>query len=202
MMIAFIKGKVSQITEEGLIIDVGGIGILTLAPLAMLNPRPILGEEIFLHTHMQIREDNWQLFGFQSPEQLAVFKYLIGVSGVGAKTALAILNTLNPGLIAQAVTNNDYNLFCSVPGIGKKTAQRLALELRDKLGNWQSNAEDIPSTGNAYPTANSELFAALNQLGFSMVESRALALAASEKLGPGADTNSLLKESLRLAAKG
>ena len=90
-MIAFIRGEIVQIEEDGLVIENNGVGLFVLAPLSMMQPLPPLGGSVFLHTHLQIREDAWQLFGFPEKEQLTVFRYLLAVSGVGAKTALARL---------------------------------------------------------------------------------------------------------------
>lgn len=84
-MIAFIKGKIYSLENEGLIIELNGMGIMVLAPMAMLKPQPIVGEEIFLFTHLQVREDSWQLFAFPTREEIDVFRLLIGVSGVGVK---------------------------------------------------------------------------------------------------------------------
>lgn len=201
-MIAFVRGTVQAMMEDGVVIDIGGIGLLVHAPLAMMSPRPVQGQELFLYTYTHIREDNWQLFGFSTQEQLEIFRFLIGVSGIGAKTALGVINTLNPSTIASAVVNNDHGTFCSVPGIGKKTAQRLALELKDKIAAWSGTTVVSPSSGYVPASNDAELLAALGQLGYGASESRSLAMQAMSKLGNEAETNQLLKEALRLAAKG
>jgi Holliday junction DNA helicase RuvA len=197
-MLAFIKGKVHSIEEEILVLDLNGLGFSVLTPFAMLQPSPVVGEEVFLHTHLQIRDDAWQIFGFPRQDQLQIFRYLLGISGIGAKTALAVLNTLSIPQIVAAANHNDTQLFCTVPGIGKKTAQRLILELKDKVGSWGGDEVEItamPASGDG------DLLAALSQLGFGAAESRALALQAIEKLGQEAETGHLLKEALRLAAR-
>lgn len=198
-MIAFLRGKVFAIEEESIVVETGGFGISVMAPLAMMRPLPAVGEEIFLHTHLQVREDGWLLFGFPNHEQLEIFRYLLSVSGIGAKTSLAIVNALSADKIAAACSKGDYNSFCTVSGVGKKTAQRIVLELKDKFAKWQGTetAEDfIPDF-----YTDQDLLDALVNLGFGAAESRALAAKATAKLGKEADTNSLIKEALRMAAK-
>lgn len=201
-MIAFIRGEIAQIEEDGLVIENNGMGLFVLAPLAMMQPLPPLGGAVFLHTHLQIREDAWQLFGFPEKEQLTVFRYLLAVSGVGAKTALALLNTLSIRQIANALAQNNPDAFCSAPGIGKKTAQRLVLELRDKMREW---AEPLDAPTASAPMAAAALdedaLSALRQLGFLATEARSLVLDATRQLGETATSDELLKEALRLAAR-
>jgi len=198
-MIAFVRGKVFAIEEDTIIVETGGFGISVMAPLAMMRPLPSVGEDIFLHTHLQVREDGWLLFGFPNHEQLEIFRYLLSVSGIGAKTSLSIVNALTADKIASACAQGDYNSFCTVSGVGKKTAQRIVLELKDKFASWQGaeGAEDfIPNF-----RADQDLLDALVNLGFGPAESRALAAKAAAKLGKEADTNTLIKEALRMAAK-
>jgi len=148
---------------------------------------------------MQVREDGWLIFGFPNREQLEIFRYLLGVSGIGAKTALSIVNALSADRIATACSKGDYESFCTVPGVGKKTAQRLILELKDKFAKWQGESAEE----NYLPDFNpdQDLIEALSNLGFGAAESRAMAAKAAAKLGKEADTNSLIKEALRMAAK-
>ncbi|MDD2220480.1 MAG: Holliday junction branch migration protein RuvA [Clostridia bacterium] len=201
-MIAFVRGRLSAIEDDCLIIDNNGIGLTVFAPLAMIDPRPAVGDELFLHTYLQVREDSWNLFGFSQKEQLKTFKLLIGVSGVGAKTALAVLNVLAVGTIAAAVSSNDYNAFCAVPGVGKKTAQRLTLELKDKITFAEDSlsAEDFGAT-KAVSSADNDVLAALLQLGFSATEARSLVIKAQQSLPEGSDNETLLMSAIRLSAR-
>ncbi|MDD4798954.1 MAG: Holliday junction branch migration protein RuvA [Clostridia bacterium] len=201
-MIAFVRGRLSAIEDDCLIIDNNGIGLTVFAPLAMIDPRPAVGDELFLHTYLQVREDSWNLFGFSQKEQLKTFKLLIGVSGVGAKTALAVLNVLAVGTIAAAVSSNDYNVFCAVPGVGKKTAQRLTLELKDKITFAEDSlsAEDFGAT-KAVSSADNDVLAALLQLGFSATEARSLVIKAQQSLPEGSDNETLLMSAIRLSAR-
>ena len=202
-MIAFINGKVAYVSDDEIQIDVNGIGFSVLVPINTFKPLPIVDEEIMLFTHLQIREDAWQLFGFPEKEQLDLFKNLISVSGIGAKTALGIINNLSIGSIIHAVLNSDTDAFCKAPGVGKKTAQRVVLELKDKL---KSKWPEYQTADNSQPLStntsiDNDLVTALNQLGYSATESRSLALKASQNLGPNADSSQLLKEALKLSLK-
>ena len=201
-MIAFVRGLLSAIEDDCLIIDNNGIGLAVFAPLNMLDPRPAIGEEVFLYTHLQVREDSWSLFGFPEREQLKTFRLLIGISGIGAKTALAILNMLAVGTIAAAVSANDINAFCAVPGVGKKTAQRLTLELKDKLA-FADGYLEAQSSGfsKASATADNDVLAALLQLGFSSTEARSLVFKAQQSLPEGSDNETVLMAAIRLSAR-
>ncbi|MCL2817220.1 MAG: Holliday junction branch migration protein RuvA [Clostridiales bacterium] len=197
MMLAFVNGKVFAAEEGALIVEVGGLGLTVQAPLAMTRPLPRVGESVMLYTYLQVREDAWMLFGFAEREQLEVFKMLFSVSGIGAKTALAVLNALPAAAVAQAVRQGDAGRFCTVPGVGKKTAERLILELKDKFGKARDEETGLPPV----LPVNDDLLAALAQLGYGGAEARALAVAAVEKCGPGANASTLIIEALRLAAK-
>lgn len=200
-MIAFLKGKVAALREDEVQVDVNGVGFSVLVPINTFKPLPALEEEIMLFTHLQIREDAWQLFGFLKKEQLDIFRQLISVSGIGAKTALGIINSINSAAIIKAVAHNDVNIFCTAPGVGKKTAQRLVLELKDKLGKWALDDGEGITPEAISASFDSDLLAALSQLGYSPAESRSLAMKAMQKLGPEADSGSLLKEALKLSLK-
>ncbi len=196
-MIAFVKGLVTEITEDGMVLDVGGVGIGLLAPLTQLQPAPVIGEPYFLHTHLQVREDAWTLFGFSDREQLTMFRLLLNVSGIGAKSALAIVDHISTGRFGSAVEDKDLKTFTSVPGIGKKTAERILLELKDKVDAFGREAAE-PAPG-PEEELNSDLLAALKQLGYTATEARAFTLAAQNNLGPGAGPEQLLREALKIA---
>jgi len=119
-MIAFVHGILQDITDESLVIDIGGVGLNLLTPLHMMEKRPAIGEDVTLFTSLQVREDSWQLFGFTDKQQLGIFRALISVSGVGCKTALAILDTISTQQIINAIANDDFNCFCAVSGVGQK----------------------------------------------------------------------------------
>ena len=132
-MIAFIKGTVDSLSEGKMILESHGIGYELNIPASMFDAGVREGEELKIYTHMSVREDGISLFGFLSREDLEIYRMLIGVSGIGPKAALAVLSTLTADNLRFAVLSEDVQAIAKTPGIGKKTAQKLILELKDKL---------------------------------------------------------------------
>lgn len=132
-MIASLKGIVLSKKPEGVVVEVGGIGYHVSVPLCSLGDISEIGEAIFLHTYTHVREDALQLFGFLSEDEREVFVTLIGITGIGPKLALAILSGMPAQRFIEAVHNEDVSLLTTIPGLGKKTAARLILELKGKL---------------------------------------------------------------------
>ncbi|NLF80829.1 MAG: Holliday junction branch migration protein RuvA [Clostridia bacterium] len=198
-MIAFVRGRVEALEEDTLTVQVGGVGLSVYVPYAMLDPYPVVGEEIMLHTHLQVRDDGWLLFGFGDREQLRLFRLLLSVTGVGAKTALAIIDKLSPLRLATAITGQQRDALTVVSGVGKKTAERILLELKDKFPATAAVAGGLPASAEAQ--LNAELLAALKQLGYTATEARALALKAEAVLGGQAAPELLLREALKIAMR-
>lgn len=199
-MIAFLRGIVSDIDTDSLVLDWNGMGLQISVPMNRLQPRPVLNETCFLHTHLQVREDAWTLYGFSEKEQLEMFRLLLNVSGIGAKTALAIVDQMNPQRFANAVLEKDVKPFTAVSGVGKKTAERILLELKDKVEAFRGEAgEDVPTEPAFSDGLNADLVAALKQLGYSPTEARAFALGAQKALGADASPEGLLREALKIA---
>jgi Holliday junction DNA helicase RuvA len=165
-MIATISGEITQVEDNALIIETGGVGLRVFIPKP-LRERSKAGERIFLHTHLVIREDDWKLFGFEFQADRELFTILLGVDGVGARTAMAVVSTLNIDTVQRAVFNNEPDLLNRVPGVGKKTAQKIVLYLHDKL-KPASGLEKIATMSDA----DSEVLAALTALGYSVVEAQ------------------------------
>jgi Holliday junction DNA helicase RuvA len=165
-MIATINGEVNQIEENAIIIETGGVGLRVFVPKP-LRERTKAGEAIFLFTHLVIREDDWKLFGFESQADRELFTTLLGVDGVGPRTALAVLSTLNLETVQRAVFSEEPELLSRVPGVGKKTAQKMVLYLHDRL-KPVSGLERIASMSDT----DSEVLAALTALGYSVVEAQ------------------------------
>jgi len=166
-MIASIKGEIKEKDEGSLVIEIGGIGLKVFAAqriCSSFNP----GEHISLFTYLVVREDNLSLFGFEDQEERELFQQLIKVSGVGPRTAMAILSTLSVEKIYQAVIEEKPVLFNQVPGIGSKTAQKLVLLLKDKL---KETGRNINLT--SIRDIHMELLDALTGLGYSIVEAQA-----------------------------
>ena len=131
-MIYRLRGTLVEKDTEGVVIDVGGVGYRSSASLATLRALPSLGEECVIHTRLVVREDAMLLFGFAEREERAAFDVLTGVSKVGPKLAISILSSMSPQEVSEAVARGDVIKLSSVPGLGKKTAERLVLELRGK----------------------------------------------------------------------
>jgi Holliday junction DNA helicase RuvA len=165
-MIATIRGEITQVEDNALIIETGGVGLRVFIPKP-LRELSKAGERVFLHTHLVIREDDWKLFGFEFQADRELFTMLLGVDGVGARTALAVVSTLNIDTVQRAVFNNEPDLLNRVPGVGKKTAQKIVLYLHDKL-KPASGLEKIATMSDA----DSEVLAALTALGYSVVEAQ------------------------------
>lgn len=132
-MYAYIKGSLEQKTNNFVVIDVGGIGYRIFMSSKAIENVGALGEQVKIYTHYHVREDNISLYGFNSNEELRMFELLISVSGIGAKSAIAMLSEISPSSFALAVISDDISKLVKVPGIGKKTAARIVLELKDKL---------------------------------------------------------------------
>ena len=135
-MIASLKGIVQNKKPEGIIVDVNGIGYHVNIPLCNLGDIPEPGESVFFHTYTHVREDALQLFGFLSEEERKVFTTLIGISGIGPKLGLTILSGMPVQRFIETVHNEDVSLLTTIPGLGKKTASRLVLELKGKLPDF------------------------------------------------------------------
>jgi Holliday junction DNA helicase RuvA len=165
-MIATIRGEITQVEENAIIIETGGVGLRVFVP-KQLRERTKAGEAIFLFTHLVIREDDWKLFGFESQSDRELFTTLLGVDGIGPRIALAVLSTLNLETVQRAVFNEEPDLLSRVPGIGKKTAQKMVLYLHDRL-KPVSGLEKIATMSDV----DSEVLAALTALGYSVVEAQ------------------------------
>lgn len=166
-MIATLRGEISQIEENALILEVGGVGLRVLVP-APLRTKAKAGEKVLLFTHLQVREDALTLYGFESQSDRELFNILLGVDGVGPKVALSVLSTMTLDAIQRAVFADEPEVLSRVPGVGKKTAQKMGLHLKDKL-----KPTDTLSQVASMTDKDSEVLAALTALGYSVVEAQA-----------------------------
>ena len=165
-MIATLRGEITQKEEDSLIVEVGGIGIRVHVP-ATLRERMNVGENVFFYTHFVVREDAMSLYGFETQGDRELYSLLLSVNRVGPKLALAILSSLSIDTVQRAVFNEEYDILNRVPGVGKKTAQRIVLSLQDKL-----KPTDALEQVAAMSDADSEVLAALTALGYSVVEAQ------------------------------
>lgn len=166
-MIARLSGTVWSIGENHVIVRAGGIGFQVQVPSGVLAQLDSVGQPVELFTHLNVRENELALYGFLTEEELALFKLLLSISGIGPKVALALLGTVSPDALRQAVVQEEPGLLSRVPGIGPKTARAIIFHLKDKL---------IPAGAAAAPLlsdADAEVIAALTGLGFSLVEAQA-----------------------------
>ncbi|MFC1954989.1 Holliday junction branch migration protein RuvA [Chloroflexota bacterium] len=164
-MISSLHGKLESLGGDGAIINVGGIGFQIYMPTSTLSTLGKAGDEVHLHTHLHLREDNVTLYGFASAEELALFQTLLGVSGLGPKLALAMLSAMNVEQLTMAIVTGSVDLLTIVPGVGKKVASRIILELKEKIGaGWVST----PATQIAQE--NTDVLTALTTLGYSAAE--------------------------------
>ncbi len=199
-MVSYVRGELVAIEEEKVIIDVNGVGFGIFMPAQSMNYLPQIGEEVRLHTYMNVREDAIQLFGFLTKDDLKVFKLVIGVSGIGPKGGLSILSQLSPDDLRFAVMANDSKAIAKAPGIGKKTAEKLIIELKDKLSiedvlNKVDDNEIIVANTGASNEIQAEAVQALVALGYGNTES----MKAVKKVQM--DENTTVEEVLKLALK-
>jgi len=163
-MIATLEGILEHHGNDSIIINVSGIGFRVYVPSSTLSRLGDVKGKVSLYTHLHVREDNISLYGFVSSEELALFKNLISVSGIGAKLGLAILSALRPEQIVMAITSGDIDLLSQAPGVGKKMASRLIVELKGKLEKeWKEVALPLAPE-------SADVIAALIGLGYSLTE--------------------------------
>jgi Holliday junction DNA helicase RuvA len=182
-MIARLRGKRVAAGPDGVVVDVGGVGYLVHATPSVLR----LGEELTVETYLHVREDALQLYGFATAEERLLFVHLLSVNGVGPKVALAIVSGSTPAELRKAIALEDTKRFEAIPGIGKKTAQRVVLELKEKLGAL----EPVRSAPDALGARD-----ALVELGYTVVDAEK-ALAAVD---PALSAEERVREALRIAA--
>ncbi|MFN2187329.1 MAG: Holliday junction branch migration protein RuvA [Candidatus Promineifilaceae bacterium] len=161
------SGKIQRIGKDHVTIDVGGVGFRVFAPRNVLEQAGAIGRPISLHTHLVVREQELALYGFESADDLALFEILLDVNGVGPKVGLSILSTLSPEVIRGAIAREDTAVLQRVPGIGKKTAERIMFQLRDKL-DYTAEISEVPFM----PDVDADLIDVLTSLGFSIVEAQ------------------------------
>lgn len=165
-MIAALRGILEARTEDSLIVEVGGVSYRVYAPTSTLSRAGAVGDTIKLFTYLYVREDAIALYGFQTPQERELFQLLLSVSGIGPKAALALLSAYPAETLKQAIAGGDVDLLTRVPGIGKKTAGRLVLDLRGKL-DWDK------LTAPPLSPADAEVLTALTNLGYTIAEAQA-----------------------------
>jgi len=180
-MIARLRGTILSVKPPSVVIDVNGVGYRVMCSQAALDKCEV-GRNADLHTHMMVREDDVSLYGFASEDEVALFLQLLSVQGVGARTAIAMLSKLSPETLRAAIANGQIDTLSRVPGIGKKTAEKIVFALRGKLGGMDA----APGGFTAAPlsSVDAEVISALTSLGYSIAEAQAAlgAIPREEKL--------------------
>ncbi len=194
-MISYVRGVLDSKEPEHIIVDVNGMGYEIFVPLSTYQKLPPVGSQVKLHTHHHIREDAMSLYGFLSAEEKEVFELVLTISGIGAKVALSILSFITVNEFRLAVAQSDLKTLTKIPGIGKKTAERMILELKDKIGRIHIDEKmakllEMASTNDAV--------SALLNLGASQSAAEYAVYRAERLLGEGAKLEDLLSHALKL----
>jgi len=197
-MIARLTGTLAELAADGAVIDVAGVGYLVQMSGRTLDALGGVGAEVMILTELQVREDQWTLFGFGSAAERHSFRALTSIQGVGGRLALAILSALSPDELAGAVANGDKAMIGRANGVVPKLAQRITNELAGKLGAPGLGAALAPA---AKATAAQDALSALANLGFKPMEASSAVAAASADLGPDATLDALVRLALKKAAK-
>lgn len=199
-MYSYIKGELAEVNTDHIVIDVGGIGYMIYIPVQSLNYLPGIGEMLKVHTYLYMREDAMILYGFLTKDDLEMFKLLITVSGIGPKGGLAVLSTLSSDDLRFAVLSGDSKAISKAPGIGSKTAQRVIIDLKDKLSledafekKLEHENEKINVSSNSQ--VKNDAVMALNALGYSSTES--LKAVSKVEMTDDMDVEDVLKAALK-----
>lgn len=203
-MIAYVNGILESIEEGNAVIDVGGVGINVNISGSTMDRMPGVGEAVRLYTYTSVKEDSFSLFGFLSRDELSLFKMLITVNGIGPKAGLSILSVMTPDDLRFAIMSGDTKAISSAPGVGRKTAERITLELRDKLKVTQedmlrpSGVVTLDDLTGGEASARDEAVAALVALGYNSTDSmKAVRKVIKADESAASDTEALLKLALK-----
>ncbi len=207
-MIGRLQGILLSKGDAEVLLDVHGVGYEVEVPASTLYQLPEPGQTLVLHTHFVVREDAQHLYGFLELKERSLFRLLIKVNGIGPKLALGIMSGMDSARFAAAVAKHDVNMLVKLPGVGRKTAERLIIEMRDKLPHWELEYGTTPKTAVAGSPASNDTFqeaeAALISLGYKPQEaSRAVVHAASQLEGGEQDpgTEQLIRVALKSLAR-
>lgn len=204
-MIAYIKGEIMEVFEDRVVILNNGIGYEVFAPVLAFDSKPVAGESFELFTYLAVKEDSLTLFGFENKAQLELFNLLLSVNGVGAKTALAIENTLGYNEITHAIIFGNVQTLMKVSGIGKKSAERILLELKDKVMKIAPAAKDEPqkpAVNDIETNIRNTAISALTSLGYNGTLAKQYVERACDSLPETAGVEEIITAALKIAARG
>ena len=196
-MIAHLKGQLTYKSPEYTIVDVSGVGYQVFTPLSTYYALPDPGQTVSLRVHTRVREDELKLFGFLTEEEQTIFQKLITINKVGPKLALGILSGMSPADLISTIMNNDAARLSTIPGVGKKTAERLTLELKDKLADLALEMEHHPEAAPKQGFYDDALSALVN-LGYKKPEAEKALKTIYNQNGKDASLEELIKESLNM----
>jgi len=194
-VIAHVHGKLASVAEDHVVIEAGGVGYQIYVTPATRSRLPAAGDEVTLYTHFQLREDGMFLYGFDRAEDRAVFTMLLGVSGVGPKVAMGIMAASSADQLLMAIRHGDIKKITTLPGVGKKLAERMLLELRDKVGKFPGDEVSPPTPAGG--GVLDEAVAALVALGYSAAQADELARTAWTELGRAGAVEDIVRYSLK-----
>lgn len=198
-MIGFLKGRLAAKQPPSLLIDVGGVGYELEAPMSTFYGLPAVGEAVAVFTHLVVREDAHILYAFGTDSERRLFRGLLKVSGVGPKLALGILSGASVEDFLRTVEAEDATMLCRIPGIGRKTAERVIIEMRDNVKKLSTPTSGLPGVAlSGASSAQNEAFTALTALGYKPAEVSRLLNSVDE---PGLSTTDLIRRALKSAAK-
>ncbi len=195
-MISYVKGILSEKFTDSVVVECGGFGVEIYVPEVLVKSLPAIGESVCIYTFFKVSEDALSLYGFLNRQDLDIFKKLISVSGIGAKTALGIMSALDSFTLSQAIVSEDIKLISKAPGVGTKTAKRMILELKDKISTQDIIPREYAAESKIIHTAAyDEVLAALVVLGYKEFDAgRAISLVEDYE---DMDAESLLKQALK-----
>lgn len=196
-MYYYIKGKYITKGENFAVIEAGGIGYKIYTSAINLEKMPFSGEELLMYTHFYVREDTQDLYGFITNDEITLFLQLLSINGVGPKAALSIMSALTYEQLALAVMTNDAKTLTKAQGIGPKAAQRIILELKDKIKTTDALPEEIKTVSLEQENSQSEAVTALTVLGYSVSEAKH----AVSKVDPTLNVENIIKEALKILMK-
>lgn len=200
-MYSYIKGELVEILDDVIVVEAGQIGYNIHIPASMIDNFTGTGQEVKIYTYLQVKEDDMQLYGFLTRDDLNIFKLLLGVNGIGPKGALAVLSVMTPDDLRFAVLGEDAKSIAKAPGIGNKTAQRVILELNDKIrleDAFEAKTAHVAEGQSATSSVKNEAVQALTALGYS--SSEALKAVSGVELTEDITVEEVLKEALKQMA--
>lgn len=199
-MLAFIKGKIEEKSLKDVVIDTGNLGFRAMIPLSTYERLPDLGSEVKLYTYYQVREDSHTIFGFSTQQERDFFLLLLNISGIGAKSALNALSHLDPASLKRAIINNDVKKIASIPGLGKKSAERITMELKEKVRELPIREREPWKK-----MENEEVQDAIDgliALGYKSFQAKEAVISACEGGAGNASAEDLIKKALRFLRVG